>query len=324
MGKFNLAEHIMSEVPASPRNIESITAELLEAKRVGGEAILTIGRCLIEAKQLLPHGSWQTWLAERVEYSERTAQRFMRLAQEYTNPTALSDLGATKALTLLALPADEREQFLAESHLVDGEELPVIDMSARQLEQAVRERNEARAAAEKSAAAQKAAEEARDEIAREMQTVTENLENARRDLEQRQRELDDLRSRPIDVAVEQVVDPVAIEAARKEAMAEMQAKVDKAKAAKDKAEEQRKAAEAALAAANAKLAEAAKAEKKEIIAADKDLVVFQTIFNETQEQVNKLYGYLLRYKSKGDAETAGKLSVALNALANKIREVAKV
>lgn len=324
MAKFNLADHIQSEVPAASRNIDSITAELLEAKRVGGEAILTIGRCLIEAKQLLPHGRWQIWLAERVEYSERTAQRFMRLAQEYTNPTALSDLGATKALTLLALPADEREQFLAESHLVDGEELPVIDMSARQLEQAVRERNEARAEAEKSVAAQKAAEEARDELARQMEAVCANLESANRALEQRQRELEDLRSRPIDVAVEQVADPVAIEAARKEAVAEMQAKVDKAKAAKDKAEEQRKAAETALAAANAKLAAAARAEKNEIIAADKDLVIFQTIFNEAQELTNKLYGYLLRFRNKGDTETAAKLSVALNALADKIREVAQV
>ena len=32
------------------RDIEDITAEILEAKRAGGEAILTIGRGLIEAK----------------------------------------------------------------------------------------------------------------------------------------------------------------------------------------------------------------------------------------------------------------------------------
>lgn len=38
----------------------------------------------------------------------------MRLAREWTNRTALSDLGATKALTLLALPPEEREQFIAE------------------------------------------------------------------------------------------------------------------------------------------------------------------------------------------------------------------
>ena len=36
--------------PAEVRTIETITGDILEAKRQGGEAILTIGRCLIEAK----------------------------------------------------------------------------------------------------------------------------------------------------------------------------------------------------------------------------------------------------------------------------------
>ncbi len=40
--------------PAEGRDIETITGEILEAKRAGGEAILTIGRCLIEAKEKLP------------------------------------------------------------------------------------------------------------------------------------------------------------------------------------------------------------------------------------------------------------------------------
>ena len=36
--------------PVEGRTIETITDEILDAKRTGGEAILTIGRCLIEAK----------------------------------------------------------------------------------------------------------------------------------------------------------------------------------------------------------------------------------------------------------------------------------
>ena len=124
---------------AEGRTIEVITGELLEAKQAGGEAILTIGRCLIEAKESLPHGEWLPWLNERAELSERAAQRFMRLAREWSNPTALSDLGATKAITLLALPAEEREQFMEEHN--------VIDMTTRQLEQAIKDRDEARKAA---------------------------------------------------------------------------------------------------------------------------------------------------------------------------------
>lgn len=125
------------------RTIEEITADILQAKQAGGEAVLAIGRGLIEAKTILNHGEWLPWLTEQVEFSERTATRFMRLTREWTNQTALSDLGATKALTLLALPPEERETFLAESHQVDGEEKTVIDMTSRELEKAVRERAEA-------------------------------------------------------------------------------------------------------------------------------------------------------------------------------------
>lgn len=37
--------------PAEGRTIETITKDILEAKRRGGEAILTIGRCLIDRGQ---------------------------------------------------------------------------------------------------------------------------------------------------------------------------------------------------------------------------------------------------------------------------------
>ena len=142
------------------RDIETITGEILEAKRAGGEAILTIGRCLIEAKEQLPHGEWLPWLNERVEFSERQARRFMQLYRECSNRPALADLGATKALALLALPPEEREQFVAEHN--------VVDMTSRQLQQAIRERDEARAAAEHAQADAAAAEQARAKMADDM------------------------------------------------------------------------------------------------------------------------------------------------------------
>ncbi len=82
--------------PADGRTIETITGDILEAQRRGGEAVLTIGRCLIEAKDMLPHGEWLPWLAEKVGYSEKTAQNFMRLARAFSNPQAIADLGAKR------------------------------------------------------------------------------------------------------------------------------------------------------------------------------------------------------------------------------------
>ena len=249
MGKFNLGEFartLSTAVPSAPaeavpRTIEAVTGEILEAKRTGGEAILTIGRCLMEAKGLLSHGEWLPWLNEQVELSERAAQRFMRLAREWSNPTALSDLGATKALTLLALPPEEREQFIAEVHEVGGEEKSVIDMSARELEQAIRERDEARKAAEAAQAEARNAEEARAKMEADMAVVNVSLAavNAERDqadqeIARLERELTELKNRPVEVAVEKVIDQDAIEAARREAVAGMQAKLDKAREAERK------------------------------------------------------------------------------------------
>lgn len=53
MGKPDLGRLIAQTMapPAEGRTIEVITGEILDAKRAGGEAILTIGRCLIEAKE---------------------------------------------------------------------------------------------------------------------------------------------------------------------------------------------------------------------------------------------------------------------------------
>ena len=124
-----------------PRTIDELTFEILDLKQQAGDAILAIGRRLIEAKEMLPHGEWLPWLTERVEFSERTAQNFMRLAKAYSgNPQLVADLGASKAVTLLALPEKEREKFLAEPQTVDGKTKPAADLTRREFEQAVRQK----------------------------------------------------------------------------------------------------------------------------------------------------------------------------------------
>lgn len=175
MSRFNLADHIQTAQPPQSRDIEAITVEILDAKRAGGEAILTIGRGLMEAKAMLSHGEWLPWLEERVEFSEKAAQRFMRLAREYTNPTALSDLGATKALMLLAIPQEARDEFISEPHTVNGEEKTVIDMTSRELETAIKERDAALKAAEQAKADQSAADAAREKLSADMALANERI-----------------------------------------------------------------------------------------------------------------------------------------------------
>ena len=125
------------------RPIETITAEILYLKQRTGEDILEIGKRLIEAKAQLGHGDWETWLAEKVEFTDRTAQRFMKLARENENPTPVSLLGASKALLLLALEPVERDEFIEQKHEVDGVEKTVSEMSKRELEAAIKAKKKA-------------------------------------------------------------------------------------------------------------------------------------------------------------------------------------
>ena len=315
--------------PKEGRDIEVITQEILDAKRRGGEAILTIGRCLTEAKQTIPHGEWLPWLNERVEFSERTARTFMRLSREWSNRLALADLGAAKALTLLALPAEERESFIAENHVVGGEEKTVIDMTSRELERAIRERKEAQEAAAKAQAEASAAEQARAKMAEDMKLLNARLSGAQEDREQAaqavarlEAQLAELKEKPVEVAVETVVDQAAIEKARAEAVAGMQDKLDKAREAKKRAEDKQKIAEEALEQARLQLEGQAREEKKAALGADKDLAQFEVLFDQTQSNVYKMQGILLKVRGR-DETAAGKLCKAIRALAEAVGRCAE-
>lgn len=304
--------------PVEGRTIETITDEILDAKRTGGEAILTIGRCLIEAKDMLPHGEWLPWLNERVELSERTAQKFMRLAQKWSNPSALADLGATKALMLLALPEEERDEFIEDHN--------VIDMSTRQLEQAIRERDEARKTAEAAKADASAAEQARAKMEADMAVVNASLAAAREEKQKAdqeaarlEQELAALKARPVEVAVETVVDPEAIEKAKAEAVAEIKAKLDKAREAKAKADEKRKQAEASVEILKKSLENMERNEKKAALSSDKDVAQFEVLFNQGQELANKMRGLLLKARGREDPSAAQGMEKALTALAEAVR-----
>ena len=308
--------------PAEDRTIEAITGEILDAQRKGGEAILTIGRCLNEAKDMLSHGEWLPWLAEKVGYSEKTAQNFMRLAREFSNPQALADLGATKALKLLALPQEEREKFVEDHN--------VIDMTTRQLEQAIKERDEARKAAEEAQAEATTAEQVRAKMAEDMALLNARLTGAREDHERAlqdvgklEKELAELKARPVEVAVETVVDQEALEKARAEAMAEMQGKLDRAKERQKRAEAQAKEAQADLEQVKTQLQESERARKTAVLAADEDMATFQVIFQQAQEQANKMRGILLKLRGRADQTAAQGVEKALRALAEVIGRCAE-
>ncbi|AFL99893.1 Protein of unknown function (DUF3102) [Desulfitobacterium dehalogenans ATCC 51507] len=140
----------MSDV-ISARTPGQIASEINLIKEQSGQMLLVnaveIGRRLTEAKKLVPHGEWINWLKESVSYSRSTAARLMKTYREYgpkltspdgedsSNVAALHHLGYMQGLILFGVPDEEREQFVADNG--------VETMSARELQQTVKERKQA-------------------------------------------------------------------------------------------------------------------------------------------------------------------------------------
>ena len=196
--------------PKEGRDIETITAEIVGLKKTAGESILGIGHRLLEAKAVLKHGEWLPWLSDRVDLSERAAQNFMRLAREWSNPQMLADLGASKALALLAIPAEDREEFISAAHVVDGGEVKkVAEMSTRELDRAIKARDEAVAREKSAVATANEAVETADRFRRENNALMDIYKDANRRRIAAEQRAEDLQ-RKLDQMEAQQPEPVEV------------------------------------------------------------------------------------------------------------------
>lgn len=280
---------------------------------------IEIGRRLTEAKEMLEHGQWLAYLKEQTEFSQPSASRLMRLYDEYgakqtslfgaeLNYSTLNNLSISNALRLLAVPEDEREEFAAEHD--------VEHMSARELDELIKQRDEAEQRAAK-------AEEQYQKAKQELHLLREKLGNAEAQKSAAEKELSELRERPVEVAVEVDEKAVAeaVTAARAKNDAEWAEKMAKVKnelsEAGLKAEKLKAKIKKAEERAEEKAAELEKLKKSQTLS-DPNTAVFKQIFEQVQEDFNKLHGSLLKVRAS-DPDTAEKLTAAVRALVDKMQ-----
>ena len=308
------------------RTLDQIAADIVRKDQQVGLGLISIGNDLIEAKERVEHGKWREWLDLNVGYSERKAQMCMQVARRYgSNPQLVADLGIRKVTALMLLPSGEDAEFL-ETH-------DVPNMSTRELEQAIRERDEAKAAAEYS-------EKKLGELSRafdESQTALENEHARTLELNTKIKELE---SAPKEVYKDEAAIQKAADEARAAAEAEWSAKVKEAEDKLAKAEEKaEKAKEKAKKAGEqtsgevanlkaeaeqlrAELERAKREQAKASISGDADLAAFQLLFEAAQTDINKMRGLLLKVRGRENSELGAKLTAALLALAEKVKECA--
>ncbi len=172
---------------------------------------MEIGKRLIEAKELVPFGEWGDWLKNNFAYSESTAGNLMRIYREFGNEqidffTGKSPAETFEGLTqsqmteLFALPQVMRADFVEEhrEELLDGE------MSIREMRELIRQQKQTIEKQEKDILdndeSYGALVEQKKETERENGDLKETISGL-------QEELEGLKKRPVEMAVEKVYEP---------------------------------------------------------------------------------------------------------------------
>ena len=250
-------------VKTQKRNIDVVMAEIKslcsEARHMMLIYAIEIGRRLVEAKDILPHGEWGDWLRNEVEFSQSTANKHMKLFEKFgarqisllgaeLNSETFTNLTYSQALKLISVPDEELEDFVKDND--------IEHKSVREIERLVKERD---AAAEKAAAAEhelneflKEAEERKQELEKECQNTEElrnDIREMKQELEKAQNEAEEYRRLAEDPEIPQEqIDRLKaeIEAETKEknakklktAIAKAEKKLAEAEAARQEAEQE--------------------------------------------------------------------------------------
>lgn len=324
------------------RTPEQIGAEIRmyvdTGRRISLLCGIEIGRRLVEAKEMLNHGEWLPWLERETEFSNSSAQRYMKLFDEYgasqqglfgpeTNSPTLGNLPISKALALLSVPESDRIDFAEQ---VDAEHI-----SVRELEEKIREREAQVEALKKDVEGERnrgdEAIRAKMEAEDLLKTQDQMLAEAKVQIAELAKLNKELENRPHEVAVETVRDEEAIAAAAKEAREKAEAKAEKqskdyekqiddilqqlkkAEKERDKLKKQAETAgsdtEAKIAAAEAEAtrirAELEEAQKK-LKASSADVAKFGVWFSTVQQDFQKMMEALREVRER-DPETGEKL-----------------
>lgn len=184
----------MSDIVVT-RTPEIVAAEIRALTATMLSNVIEIGRRMVEAKGMLPHGEFGSWLQENTGYSQRTANNFMRLFEAYgdqqnslfgaqANSQTFANLPYSKALALLSVPESSREAF--------AQEVNAEDISLRELQEEIK----------KLRKRANDAEVALDGAELAMSEAASALEEERARTEYLTGQIEELKNRPVEVAVQ--------------------------------------------------------------------------------------------------------------------------
>ena len=320
---------IQENLQPSVRNIDTVTEEILSIKAYAQKTAIAcaieLGRRFKEAKSMLPHGEWGVWLEETVDFSQSTVNNYMKIFEEYGSEqislfgaTPLSQsvekLNYTQAIMLLAIPREEREEFI--------EQNDVENLSVRELNKLIKERDEAIKKAEEAEQRAKELEAYKDQIEDsegrimqaeadkltaidELKEAEQKLKDLEESLKKEKQKNKDLKDNP--KIPQSKLDEIEKQAQEKAAQ-DTQKQINELKETIAKANKEKEAAEAQKKEAESKLA---KMEAKEKMS-NSIVAEFKLNFDRLQNEATSCLTILQKAKETSP-EIAEKLQKALDA-----------
>ena len=99
----------MNEIALS-NNLSQIELEISHHKQIAGQSIWEIGRRLNHVKENdLVHGQFMEWL-KKIEFSQKVANQFMKVAKELPNSATSQNLGINVLYLIATLPEEEKQE----------------------------------------------------------------------------------------------------------------------------------------------------------------------------------------------------------------------
>lgn len=280
-----------TEISIENKSTEQLTAEVnvryRQAEQLAGMSAMMLadaGRRLIEIKARIPHGQFETWCADNLEFSKSKAEKMMKLAERVADENSLfsktetfTDIGISRVWALLAAPEEAAAEVI--------ETNDVESMTVRELKAEL-----ARVKEEKEAAERKA------------EMIDHNNDDIRKELASMQRKLSET------VSEKEFAEMQAAAQAQKEDLtkelseakaeaADIQAKLDKAKEDLKKQKAKQKDLEAARDEEVKKAIEGKTAEIEEQAAA-RARESSQELLDRTQRQVGDLQEYIAKLEAE--------------------------
>lgn len=293
------------------------------------ECMIEVGRRLCEAKGMIGHGGWGKWIENNFEFSHSSANSFMKLYEEYgadqltifgavAESQTFANLPYSKALQLLAIPREEREEF--------AREVGAEDLSTRELKKAIDEKLAAEAHArelEQSLASAEIAKVEAEKKAREAVAASEKVKKLETELEKRKGNEDKLKKKLAEAESNPKIPEDVLKKLKEEAAAEaeaaakanadagtveLQKELEAARAEQIKAGEAQAQAEANAREAMEKLTDA----QKRLKMASPTVTEFKALFEQVQEIAKKMKAKIEVVRAE-DPETAARLEAAMKA-----------